>query len=188
MDAKVDAFVRRQKKWKPEIEAVRAVLLDCKLSEALKWGKPCYGFEDDNICILQPMKEHLALMFFKGALMKDPKGVLESQGPNSRSALRMCFTQVQDVKKSVLKAYVREAIRVEQAGLTVEKPKQLVLVDELLRALAADKKLAAAFEKLTPGRRREYNLYLSGAKQSKTRVARIEKVRPQILAGKGLRD
>ncbi len=129
-------------------------------------------------------------MFFKGALLADPRGVLEEQGPNSRSARRIRFTKLEDVVKleSAVKACVREAIQVEKRGLEVDKPKQLVLVDELERALAADRKLKAAFAALTPGRQREYNLYISSAKQSQTRSARIDKLRPKILAGKGFRD
>lgn len=186
----VDAYLRRRKTWRAEAEKLRAVLLSCGLDEALKWGKPCYGSGDKNIAIMQPMKAHLALMFFKGALLTDPRGVLEEQGPNSRSARRIRFTKLEDVVKleSAVKACVREAIQVEKRGLEVDKPKQLVLVDELERALAADRKLKAAFAALTPGRQREYNLYISGAKQSQTRSARIDKLRPKILAGKGFRD
>ncbi|MEZ4223299.1 MAG: DUF1801 domain-containing protein [Polyangiaceae bacterium] len=187
---KVDAFLRRAKTWQAESEKLRAILLACGLEEELKWGKPCYSAGDNNIVILQPMKPHLALMFFKGALMKDPKGVLEEQGPNSRSARRICFRKLQDVVKlkPVVQAYIREAIKIEESGVKVEKPKELALVEELQKALAADRKFKAAFSALTPGRQREYNLHFSSAKQSATRAARIEKVRPKILAGKGFRD
>ena len=140
--------------------------------------------------IMQEMKDFLALMFFKGALLNDPAKILESQGPNSRSALRVCFTSTDQVEQlaDTITAYVDEAITVEAAGLTVEPAPALELVSELTERLAGDPELSAAFESLTPGRQREYNMHFSDAKQSATRVARIDKYAPKILAGKGMRD
>jgi len=169
---------------------LRAILLDCGLHEALKWGKPCYTHGGVNIAILQKMNAFLALMFFKGALLDDPKGLLEEQGENSRSARRLCFTDVRQVARmdASVRSFVGKAIAVEEAGLELPKRPDLVLVDELRARLDRDPALKAAFEKLTPGRQREYNLQVSSAKQSKTRVQRVEQQVPRILAGKGLRD
>ncbi|MCL4147611.1 UNVERIFIED_CONTAM: hypothetical protein GTU68_013675 [Idotea baltica] len=170
--------------------ALRPILIGCGLSEEIKWGKPCYSHEDANIGIMQEMKKFLALMFFKGALLNDPDGILESQGPNSRSARRVTFTSVDDVARlaETVEALVAEAVAVEQAGLEVGPAPELVLVEELQDRLDGDAKLRKAFEALTPGRRREYNLHISGAKQAKTREARIDKFVPKILEGKGFRD
>ena len=186
----VDAYIARMKRWPDEAAEVRSILLDCGLDEAIKWNKPCYAAEGNNIAILQPMKDFLALMFFKGALLKARKGVLQEQGENTRSARRVCFTSVEDVTKlePTLRRLVAQALKVEAQGLTVPKPDTLELCEELQSRLDADRKLATAFDALTPGRQREYNIHISGAKQSKTRAARVEKYVPQILAGKGMRD
>ncbi len=190
MNPKVDAYISRSDKWPDEMTELRPVLLACGLSEEIKWGKPCFSHEGHNIAILQEMKDFLALMFFKGALLNDPDGVLEEQGPNSRSARRICFTSVDDVTRlsGTVTAYVDEAIAVEEAGLDVGPAPQLVLAEELRNRLDRDATFKEAFEALTPGRQREYNLYISDAKQASTREARVEKYAPQILAGKGLRD
>ena len=167
-----------------------ANLLSCGLTEDIKWGKPCYSHEGRNIVILQEMKEFLALMFFKGALLNDPEGVLEEQGPNSRSARGIRFTSVEDVARltDTVKACIDEAIDVEEAGLKVDPPPELLLVAELQSRLDQDPALKAAFEALTPGRQRECNLYFSGAKQAKTRGAQVEKYARKILDSKGFRD
>ncbi len=190
VDPKSSAFFDRAKRWHPEGKRLRRVLLECNLTEELKWGKPCYTAQGKNIAIIQPMKDFLALMFFKGALLKDSKGVLQKQGENTQSALRVQFTSVEQVARleRTVKALVREAIDVEKAGLAVPKRKTLIYVDELVERLARDPVLKKAFEGLTPGRRREYNLYFSAAKQAKTREARVDKVTPKILAGKGFRE
>lgn len=190
MDPKVDAYIARSNKWPEEMAALRPILLGCGLSEAIKWGKPCYSHDGSNIAIMQEMKDFLALMFFKGALMSDPANILESQGPNSRSALRVCFTSVDQVEQlaDTITSYVEEAIIVEASGLEVPPAPELELVAELTERLAADPALAEAFYALTPGRQREYNLHISDAKQSATRVGRIDKLAPKILAGKGMRD
>lgn len=189
-NSKVDAFVRRAKAWQAEMAKVRSILLESGLEEDLKWGKPCFAFEGKNVAILQPFKAHLSLMFFKGALLEDTRGLLRSQGENTQSALRLEFRSVADVKKAVLKSYVKQAIAIEKAGLKVEfkAKQQLELPEELTQVLRKDRKLAKAFQALTPGRQRSYVLHLTAAKQSRTRTARIEKCAPRILAGLGMNE
>ena len=186
----VDAYLRESEQWPEEITALRPILLNTGLTEAIKWGKPCYSHEGKNIAIVQEMKEFLALMFFKGALLEDPADVLFDQGPNSRSARRMQFTSVEEITdlQHTIRAYLTGAIEIEEAGLSVEAAPALELVAELREALDRDHELRAAFEALTPGRQREYNLHIAGAKQSKTRSTRVEKHADKIRAGKGLRD
>lgn len=186
----VDDIVRRSTRWPAELAALRTVLLATGLREEVKWGKPCYTHGGSNVAVLQEMKDVLALMFFRGALLADPYGVLEEQGPNSRSARRICFRSVDDVERlaAAVGAYVSEAIGVTEAGLEVAPAPEPDHVDELRDRLARDDDLRAAFEGLTPGRRREYHLYFSGAKKPVTRAARVERCVPRILAGKGLRD
>ena len=190
MDPEVDAYIARSKKWPAEMTDLRPILLSCGLTEAIKWGKPCYSHTGSNIAILQEMNEFLALMFFKGALLTDPGGVLEEQGPNSRSARRIRFTSVEDLSRraETVRALVAEAIRVDEAGLEVGPAPDLVFVEELQDHLDRDPAFNAAFARLTPGRQREYNLCFSDAKQAKTRTARVEKYARKILDGKGLRD
>jgi uncharacterized protein YdeI (YjbR/CyaY-like superfamily) len=190
MDPKVDAYIKRSRKWPREMAQLRPILLHGGLTEQIKWGKPCYSHGANNVAILQEMNGFLSLMFFKGALLKDPDGVLEEQGPNSRSALRIRFTSVDDVTRlaGTVKAYVEEAIAVEEAGLEVGPAPKLVFAGELQQRLDRDPAFKAAFEQLTPGRRREYNLYVSDAKQAATRAARVDKNVQRILDGKGLRD
>lgn len=190
MNTKVDAYIARSQKWPDEMSALRSVLLACGLTEEIKWGKPCYCHGDKNIAILQEMNDFLALMFFKGALLRDPDGVLVDQGPNSRSARRIEFTSVDDVVRlgDTVTAYVAEAIAVEEAGLEVGPAPELELVAELQARLAGNPELRAAFESLTPGRRREYNLHIAGAKQAATREGRIDKCVDKILSRKGFRD
>jgi uncharacterized protein YdeI (YjbR/CyaY-like superfamily) len=186
----VDAYIEQSERWPDEMTDLRPVLLSCGLTEEIKWGKPCYSHEGRNIVIVQEMKEFLALMFFKGALLNDPDGVLHEQGPNSRSARRMQFTSVEDVERlaGTVKAYVDEAVDAEEAGLEVGPAPELQLADELQNRLDEDPALKAAFEALTPGRQREYNLHVSQAKQAKTRETRVDKFVPKILDGKGFRD
>ena len=190
VNPEVDAYIEESEAWPAQITALRPILLSSGLTEEIKWGTPCYSHDGRNIVILQEMKEFLALMFFKGALLKDPEGVLEDQGPNSRSARRICFRSVDDVTRlaATVEAYVDEAVEVELAGLEVGPAPDLVLVEELQHRLDLDPTLKAAFEALTPGRQRGYNLFFSDAKQAKTREARIEKHVRRILEGKGLRD
>ncbi len=186
----VDRSLSASSRWREETAALREVLLECGLAEELKWRKPCYAHGGKNICIIQPMKDFLALLFFKGALLSDPDGLLERQGPNSRSGFRMRFTSAGDVRRVAdsIRAYVREAIEVEGAGLKVDKAPELAYPDELTARFGADPDFRAAFERLTPGRRRFYLVHFSGAKRSTTRAARIERYREKILEGKGFHD
>jgi len=190
MDPKVERHVAQATRWQAELEAVRALLLDCGLDEALKWGKPCYARDGANVAILQNMKGFLALMFFKGILLDDPDGVLEEQGDNTHAARRVCFTSVGEVRalEGTVRALVAEAVRVEVEGVDLPEPPPVVWAEELQARLDADAALKAAFHGLTPGRQREYNLHISGAKQSATRARRVAQHEARILAGKGLRD
>lgn len=190
VDPDVDAYIARSEKWPREIAALRPVLLSCGLSEEIKWGKPCYSHTGTNIVILQEMKDFLALMFFTGALLSDPAGVLEEQGPNSRAARRIRFTSVEEATRlaETVRSYVIEAVALRDSGAELPPPPELVLVDELRRRLDEDPALEAAFAALTPGRQREYHLYFSDAKKPETRAARIEKSIERILQGRGRRD
>lgn len=191
MNSAVDKFVKKVKRWQKEIEKVRSILLKTDLEENLKWNLPCYSYEGSNVLIIQPFKSYLGLMFFKGALLKDPKGLLAAPGPNSQAARRFEFTSVDQIKKlePTIKAYIKEAIAIEKSGKKVEvKKKPLSMPSELKEAFAKKPALKKAFESLTPGRQRAYILYFSSAKQSATRQARIAKCTPQILKGKGLND
>jgi uncharacterized protein YdeI (YjbR/CyaY-like superfamily) len=190
VNAKVDAYIKRSTKWPREIERLRPILLGSGLTEELKWGKPCYSSDGKNIVIVQEMKDFLSLMFFKGALMNDPAEVLDEQGPNSHSAKRITFTSVEQVSElaGVVKAYIKEAIDLEDLGVKAAPSPPLVLVEELQQRLKSDRALKKAFEALTPGRQREYNLYFSDAKQATTRQGRIDKFAPRILEGKGMRE
>lgn len=190
MNPEVDAYIDQSDKWPEEMKALRPVLLGAGLTEEIKWRQPCYSHAGKNVAILQEMNDFLSLMFFKGALLEDPEGILEDQGPNTRSARRIRFTSVEDVNRlsDTVKAYLEEAADVEEAGLEVGPVPELDLVGELQTRLDEDPELKEAFESLTPGRRREYNIYFSGAKQAKTRRDRVDKYAPKILGGKGLRD
>jgi uncharacterized protein YdeI (YjbR/CyaY-like superfamily) len=179
--------------WRPEFEALRPVLLRAGLDEELKWRKSCYTHGGSNVVIFQPFKDLCALLFFKGALLEDPDGALKEQGENTRSALRLEFRSVADVTaaKKTIAALAQDAIRVEEAGLSVPKrapDDDGPYPDELHAQLAADPALRDAWERLTPGRRRGWLLHFNGAKQSKTRVARIERATPLILEGFGMHD
>jgi uncharacterized protein YdeI (YjbR/CyaY-like superfamily) len=190
VDPAVDEHLARSTQWPDELAAMRRVLLGTGLSEHLKWHKPCYAHDGANIVILQEMKGFLAAMFFKGALLEDPAGLLRDQGPNSRSAKRLELTSVAQIEElaPIIADYVAEAVEVERSGRKVPAPPALELVDELQQLLDADAALAAAFAALTPGRQREYHLHIAGAKQASTRTSRAEACAPKILAGKGLRD
>jgi uncharacterized protein YdeI (YjbR/CyaY-like superfamily) len=189
---KVDFFFRKAKKWQEELEKLRTIVLDCGLTEELKWGVPCYAFEKTNIVLIHAFKEYCALLFFKGALLNDAEGILVQQTKNVQSARQIRFTNVREIVKlkPILKAYIHEAIEVERAGLTVKlkKTAEFKVPEEFKKRLAKDRGLKTAFKALTPGRQRAYLLYFSAPKQSKTRESRIEKSIPQILKGKGLND
>lgn len=190
MNSPVDREFRYAQRWRLEASALREILLDCGLTEELKWRSPCYAHGGKNICIIQRMKPFLALMFFKGALLPDPDGVLERQGPHSRAGYRMRFTSVQDVvgAQRSIRSLVLDAIEAERKGHKVEMGDSLAYPEELLAFLEEDPEFKAAFARLTPGRQRGYVLHFSGAKQSKTRLARVRRSRGKILAGKGFHD
>lgn len=189
---KIDGFLKKAKQWQGELGELRRIALDCQLTEEVKWGQPCYTFESKNIAIIHAFKEYCALLFFKGALLKDPKGILIQQTENVQSGRQIRFTNLGEIVQleAVLKAYIREAVEVEKAGLKVphKKTSEFKVPEELRKKLAKTPALKTAFEALTPGRQRAYILYFAGAKQSKTREARIDKCTPQILKGKGLND
>ncbi len=186
----VDAYLAACEQWPNEIRALRPLLLAAGLDEGVKWGKPCYALGDANIAIIQEFSDHLALMFFKGILLDDPVGVLREQGPNTHAARRMCFTSVADVedRAEIVADLLEHAIEVERDGVPLPERPDQGLVVELQERLEADPDLREAFERLTPGRQREYSLYIGGAKQESTRRARVEKHVDRILAGKGFRD
>jgi|SRR5688572_14776143 len=191
MNPKVDFYFRKSK-WQQELEQLRMIILDCGLTEELKWGCPCYTFDKKNIVLIHVFKEYCAMLFFKGALLKDPKGILIQQTENVQAARQVRFTDVKQIIKQerILKAYILEAIEVEKKGIKVElkKTNEFSMPDEFKKKLAITPSLKNAFNELTPGRQRAYLLYFSAAKQSKTRESRIEKSIPQILDGKGLND
>jgi len=189
MNPQVDGYLKRAKEWQKEMKKLRRISLDCGLTEELKWGKPCYTFQKSNIVIIQGFKEFCALLFCKGALLKDPKGILKKFG--WQAARRIPFTNVRQIAEMerILKTYIREAIEAEKAGLKVNfKKNPEPIPEEFQNRLDEVPALKTAFEALTPGRQRGYILYFSGAKQSKTRESRIEKCMRQILKGKGLND
>jgi len=192
MNPQVDAFVSRARQWHDEIAKLRAILLECKLVEELKWGKPCYTVDGANIVLIMPLKETCALLFTKGALLDDPKGLLIQPGENSQSARQMRFTSVAEITrlKTALKGYIQRAIAAEKAGLKVEfrKSSDLVYPKEFQDKLDNDSVLREAFNALTPGRQRQYHIHFTGAKQSATRESRVEKAIPLILDGMGLND
>jgi uncharacterized protein YdeI (YjbR/CyaY-like superfamily) len=192
-DPRVAEYIEGMRAWRPEFEALRPTLLRAGLDEELKWRKPCYTHGGSNVVIFQPFKDLCALLFFKGALLEDPDGALKEQGENTRSALRLEFRSVSEVTtaKRTIAALARDAIRVEQAGLSVAKrapDDDGPYPEELYALLDADPALRDAWECLTPGRRRGWLLHFNGAKQSKTRVARIERATPLILEGFGTHD
>ena len=192
MNPKIDGFLRGAKKWREEFEKLRIVCLDCELTEELKWGKPCYTYQKSNIVLIHGFKDYCALLFFKGALLKDSNGSLVQQTANVQAARQIRFTNVREIVElePILKAYIKEAIEVEKAGLEVNYKKTLefVIPQEFQNSLDESRALKTAFDALTPGRQRGYILYFSAAKQSKTRQARVEKCVQQILNGKGLND
>ena len=192
MNPKVDAFLSRAEKWRKEFEKLRAIVQGCGLSEELKWGQPCYTFQGKNIVIIHGFKEYCALLFFKGALLNDAKGILIQQTENVQSARQIRFTSVAEIARleRTLKEYVFEAVEVESAGLKVKlkKTSDYKIPEEFQARLNANPALKSAFNGLTPGRQRGYLFYFSQPKQSKTRAARVEKYVPHILDGKGLDD
>jgi uncharacterized protein YdeI (YjbR/CyaY-like superfamily) len=192
MNSKVDFYFDKAEKWQKELERLRVIALGCGLTEELKWGSPCYTFNKANIILIHSFKAYCALLFFKGALLKDTKGMLIQQSENVQAARQARFTDVREIikREPVIKAIIYEAIEVEKAGLKVELKKTAAynVPVEFKQKLDKNRKLKVAFEKLTPGRQRGYLLHFSAPKQASTREARVEKCMPQILAGKGLLD
>ena len=190
MNPKVDFFFTKAKKWQEEFEKLRTIVLDCGLTEELKWGCPCYTFQQSNIVLIHGFKEYCALLLMKGALLNDAQGILIQQTENVQSARQIRFTTLEEIVKMepVLKAYIYEAIEVEKAGLKVnlKKASEYAIPEEFQKKLVELPALKTAFDALTPGRQRAYLLHFSQPKQSKTREARVEKYMHQILDGKGL--
>ena len=192
MNPKVDGFLRRSKEWQEESEKLRKIILACQLTEELKWGKPCYTIQQSNVVVIQGFKEYCALLFFKGALLKDADGILIQQTENVQAARQIRFTNVREIvqMEPILKAYIQEAMEVEKDGLKVKlkKTSDFPISEEFQERLDSFPAVKIAFDALTPGRQRAYLLYFSAPKQSKTRESRVEKCVQQILNGKGLND
>jgi len=192
MNPEVDAFLSKAQRWQEESKKLRMIILDCGLTEELKWGKPCHTFQKSNIVIIQGFKEYCALLFFKGVLLNDPNGILKKTGENTQVGRQIRFTNVREIveMEPILKAYIHEAIKVEKAGLKVNSKEKtdLVFPEEFQKRLDENPALKAAFDALTPGRQRAYHFYFSAPKQSKTRESRVEKCMQQIIDGKGLND
>ena len=192
MNPKVDFYFIKEKQWQEEIEKLRTIILDCQLTEELKWGVPCYTFQKSNIVLIHVFKEYCAILFVKGALLKDANGILITQTENVQAARQIRFTNVQEIveMETILKTYIYEAIEVEKAGLKVnyKKATEFSIPDEFQNKLDENPALETAFYALTPGRQRAYIFYFSQPKQSKTRESRVEKYMQQILNGKGLND
>lgn len=192
LNPQVDAFINKATKWQAEYKKLREIVLSTDLDEDLKWMHPCYSYEGKNLIIIHGFKEYCAILFIKGALLKDPAKILITQTENVQAGRQARFTDLDEIieLEPVLKAYILESIEAEKAGLKIDfKPtSEFVLTEEFKKKLDGDAALKAAFEALTPGRQRGYLLYFSGAKQASTREARVEKCIPQILAGKGLND
>lgn len=191
MNPKIDGYIRKAKRWQDETGKLRRTLLACGLGEELKWGKPCYTFQEKNVVIIQGFKKYCALLFFKGALLKDADGVLKKTGENTQVGRQIRFTHAREIAEMepILKAYIHEAIEVEKAGLKVKIEKHpKPIPEEFQKRLDGNRALKAAFDALTPGRQRGYIFYFSAPKQSKTRESRIEKCMRQIFEGRGLND
>jgi uncharacterized protein YdeI (YjbR/CyaY-like superfamily) len=192
MDTSVDLFLSKANKWQEEFEKLRMIILDCQLTEELKWGVPCYTYQKRNVVLMHGFKEYCALLFFKGALLNDSEGILIIQTENVQASRQIRFTNVRQIieMEPMLKSYIFEAIEVEKAGLKVnfKKTKEYSIPEEFQIKLDEIPALKTAFDALTPGRQRAYLLYFSAAKQAKTRESRVEKYMQQILEGKGLDD
>jgi hypothetical protein len=191
MHPKVDDYLLRISAWQDELNLLRKILLECGLTEEIKWGVPCYVFESSNIILLQNFKAYCAIGFFKGALLKDAKGLLKKPGENTQGGRVFPFTNTKDIvkQKAIIKAYIFEAIEIEKAGIKVVPTlTPIELPEELAKQFKKNAAFKKAFYQLTPGRQRAYLIHFTGAKQSATRTSRIEKFIPQILCGKGFND
>jgi uncharacterized protein YdeI (YjbR/CyaY-like superfamily) len=192
MITEVDHYIENAEYWKEEMQLCRSLLIDCGLVEEWKWKQPCYTYKGTNVAIIGEFKSFCTISFFKGALLKDPEGILQKPGENSQSARIFKFTDKEEIlsREELIRSYIFEAIEVEKQGLKVEfkEKKQLVFPDELHTIFEKDSAFKAAFEALTPGKQRGYNLFWTGAKQSATRTSQIQKYRERILDGKGIHD
>jgi uncharacterized protein YdeI (YjbR/CyaY-like superfamily) len=192
MNPNVDFYFNKAKQWQEELEKLRILMNDCGLTEDLKWGVPCYNFEKNNIVLIHTFKDYCAILFFKGALLKDTAGILIQQTKNVQATRQMRFTNIRDILElePLIKTYIKEAIEIEKAGLKVDfkKTEEYPVPEEFKQKLEEIPVLKTAFEALTPGRQRAYLLHFSAPKQSTTRQSRIEKCMEQILNGKGLND
>ncbi len=192
MNPKVDFYFEKAEKWQEELEQLRKIVLECELTEELKWGVPCYTFQKSNVVLIHGFKEYCALLFMKGALLSDTNGILIQQTENVQGGRQIRFRNVREIvdNKAILKAYIYEAIEVEKAGLKVElkKTTEYNIPEEFQQKLDESASLKTAFEALTPGRQRAYLLHFAQPKQAKTREARVEKCIPQIMDGKGLNE
>jgi uncharacterized protein YdeI (YjbR/CyaY-like superfamily) len=192
MNPKVDEFLKKTYKWSEEFEKLREIILDCQLDEELKWGVPCYAYESKNVVLIHGFKEYCAILFIKGVLLRDEQNILIQQTENVQAGRQICFTSIEEIVRMepILKAYIKEAVDVEKAGLKVDliKNTEVVVPEELKMKFDELPSLKTAFEALTPGRQRAYVFYFSEPKQSKTRIARVEKSVQQILDGKGLNE
>lgn len=192
MNPKVDFYFTKEKKWHNEIQHLRTMVLDCNLTEDLKWGVPCYNLHERNVLLIHVFKEYCALLFFKGALLNNDHGLLIQQTKNVQAARQIRFTNLNEIleQELLIKATIFEAIAAEKAGLKVilKKTSEFEMAEEFEQQLNGNSILKTAFEALTPGRQRAYHLFFAAPKQAKTRESRIEKCIPQILAGKGLND
>lgn len=192
MNPKVDFYFTKAKEWQDEFIALREIALECNLVEELKWGHPCYVYHKSNVFLIHGFKEYCALLFFKGALLKDTKNILVQQTKNVQAARQLRFTNVKDIQKlkTTIKAYIFEAVEIEKNGLKVElkKTSEFNMPEEFKKKMSKSASLKKAFESLTPGRQRAYLLHFSQAKQDATRISRIEKCIPLIMSGKGLND
>lgn len=192
MDKRVKTFLKRAKQWKEEMQLLREIVMECDLDEDFKWMHPCYTNNSNNIVLIHGFKDYCALLFHKGALLEDPENILIQQTKNSQIARQIRFTRAEEIQKleKTIKSYVEEAIKNEKEGKEVKlkKTSEYEKPEELISAFDEDPDFKKAFNELTPGRQRGYLLHFTGAKQSKTRKSRIEKVRPKIFEGKGLND
>ncbi|WP_426484053.1 YdeI/OmpD-associated family protein [Flavobacterium sp. 2] len=192
MNPKVDFFFDKATKWQEELEQMRTIALECQLTEELKWGNPCYMYQDSNVVLIHAFKDYCAFLFFKGALLKDTDGILIQQSENVQAARHIRFTSLKEIVdlKPILKTYIYQAIEIEKAGLkvTLKKTSDFPVSEEFQKKQDENPELKKAFEALTPGRQRAYLLHFSQPKQAKTREARVEKHTQNILDGKGLND
>ena len=192
MNPKVDEYLEKSKTWREELAKLRAIILDCHLTEDLKWGKPCYTVQNSNTILIIPLKDHCALMFCKGALLKDASHILTKPGENTQGGRWIKFAGITEIAatETILKAYIQEAVEVEKSGLEIKykETSEYAVPIEFQNKLNEHPALNTAFDKLTPGRQRAYILNFSAPKQSKTRDSRVEKCMQRILDGKGLND